>query len=71
MRLFEGCFLGWDKELGNRDGKCCCNCKYRATTYSADRGEGYCCVVQLPDRPKVLLITEHGMCEMHKPKNET
>ena len=71
------CYKGWSKEDGNRNGRCCCNCRYQRpisghpwNKNSLTKGSitsiiGYGCTV--PDMPAIVFFDkEHGMCEMHE-----
>lgn len=75
--MLELCFEGWKEEDGNKNGDCCCNCKYQRaivghpwnknplTKNSISTKIGYGCTV--PDMPAIVFFeTGHGMCEMHK-----
>ena len=76
------CFLGWAKDSGNTQGRCCCNCKYQRpitahpwnrlpfTKGPITKNIGWGCTV--PDMPGVTFFeVEHSMCELHDWKNET
>lgn len=74
------CFIGWAKDLGNKRGKCCCNCRYQKPIVahpwnkaelikgSISKVIGYGC--NAPEmEATVFFDREHGMCEMHDYKN--
>ena len=74
------CFKGWSEENGNKQGTCCCNCRYQRpiaghpwnrpglTKGSINSIIGYGWTV--PDMPNIIFIDGiHGMCEMWTDKN--
>lgn len=74
------CFEGWKKEDGNIVGACCCNCLYQRpivghpwnknsfTKGRITQAIGYGCTC--PEFDSITFFdTKHGMCEMHRDKD--
>lgn len=76
------CYKGWSELSGNREGRCCCNCRWQRPISGhpwnrvhlvrtpIDQVIGWGCTV--PDMPNITFFeSEHGVCEMHEWKEVT
>jgi hypothetical protein len=84
MRNQKPCHQGWSLESGNKDGDCCCNCKWQRPvmkhptnkkhmiwTGSIMHQLAWICALPEPSAyPHVYFMDhEHGMCELHTPRD--
>ena len=79
MNKSEECYEGWSAELGNRYGRCCCNCRYQVEIMShpwnqmvggrmkgpVTKVAGYGCM-GIDPKKIIFFEREHSMCELHE-----
>lgn len=83
MEDTKKCYKGWNDLEHNKDGACCCNCKYNKPVMchpwnTFGKGmisqqieiEGKLLFVCCGQDNAILFDREHGMCETHAFKGE-
>lgn len=80
------CMKGWDDEVFNKSGDCCCNCKFFKKLYKHPWSEGLfkgSCSEQviisnvpvnlcMVNESNIIAMTRnHSMCEMHTREDVT